>query len=263
MKAPGREDLPGRVTAVDAVRWHDLECGGYDVDLPLWRELAGRAGGQVLDVGAGTGRTSLDLARSGFGVTALDVEEPLLAELARRAKAQRLEVATLLSDARELAVSTRFAAILVPMQTIQLLGGPEGRRRFLAGARAHLRPGGLFAAALADASEAYGAAPSGASPGDGSWAAPLPDMADFDGTVYSSRPVGVLSVDAGMALERVREVVSPAGRRTVTEDRVVLDALSADALYAECAAAGLERAPERLVPATDEYVGSAVVVCRG
>ena len=23
------------------VIWHDIECGGYDVDLPLWRELAG------------------------------------------------------------------------------------------------------------------------------------------------------------------------------------------------------------------------------
>jgi hypothetical protein len=22
------------------VIWHDIECGGYDVDLALWRELA-------------------------------------------------------------------------------------------------------------------------------------------------------------------------------------------------------------------------------
>ena len=241
-------------SAADLVRWHDLECGGYDIDLALWRELAALAGGRVLDVGAGTGRTSLDLARRGFEVTALDVEEPLLAELARRARAERLHVATVLADARELAVGARFAAILVPMQTIQLLGGPEGRRRFLAVVRAHLRPGGIFAAALADALDGYDGA---------ALEPPLPDMAVFDGAVYSSRPVAVLPVATGTMIERIREVVSPAGQRTVSEDRIVLDALSAETLYAECVAAGLAAEPERLVPATEEYVGSAVVVCRG
>jgi len=239
----------------DLVRWHDLECGSYDVDLPLWRDLATEAGGPVLDVGAGTGRVTLDLARRGVSVTALDVEEPLLAELARRASAERLTVATLLADARELAVSARFGAIIAPMQTIQLLGGPAGRMRFLDRVRAHLRPGGLFAAALADALEGYDPEVS---------APPLPDLAELDdGTVYSSRPVAVLPVATGMMIERVREVVSPAGQRTVTEDRIVLDALTARTLYAECAAAGLTAEPERLVAATQEYVGSAVVVCRG
>ena len=237
----------------DLVRWHDLECGGYDVDDALWRDLAAEARGPILDVGAGTGRVSLALARAGADVTALDVEEPLLAELARRARAEGLRIPILLADARELAVSTRFAAIIVPMQTIQLLGGPEGRRRFLGAVRAHRRPGGLFAAALADALEGYDA---------GVAEPPLPDMRDFDGTVYSSRPVAVLPVATGMMIERVREVVTPAGERTVTEDRIVLDAVTAEGLYAECAAAGLHAEPERCVPATEEYVGSAVVVCR-
>jgi len=68
--------------------WHDLECGGYAEDLPLWRELAGGAGGPVLDVGAGTGRVTLDLATRGAVVTALDVDADLLDELARRRAAR-------------------------------------------------------------------------------------------------------------------------------------------------------------------------------
>ena len=48
-----------------SVIWHDLECGGYAEDLALWRELAMRHGGPVLDVGAGTGRTAIMLARAG------------------------------------------------------------------------------------------------------------------------------------------------------------------------------------------------------
>src|SRR5208283_2096223 len=47
----------------DAVVWHDLECGTYRADLPLWRELARDAGvGPILEIGAGSGRVSLDLA---------------------------------------------------------------------------------------------------------------------------------------------------------------------------------------------------------
>ena len=242
------------VDATDLVRWHDLECGGYDVDLPLWRELALAAGGPVLDVGAGTGRTALDLARHGVEVTALEREEPLLAELARRAAAERLGAATLLADAREFAVGTRFAAIIVPMQTIQLLGGQDGRRRFLAGVREHLRPGGLFAAALADALEGYDARAS---------EPPLPDMAEHGGALYSSRPVAMLPVASGVLIERLREVVSSAGERTVTEDRILLDAVTPEGLYAECVVAGLTAEPQRAVPPTLEFVGSAVVVCRG
>ena len=42
------------------VVWHDVECGRYSADLALWRELAAREPGPVLDVGAGTGRVALD-----------------------------------------------------------------------------------------------------------------------------------------------------------------------------------------------------------
>ena len=50
---------------------HDVECAAYDLDLTIWRDLAGRAGGPVLDIGAGTGRVAIDLARIGHEVTAL------------------------------------------------------------------------------------------------------------------------------------------------------------------------------------------------
>ena len=61
-----------------SVIWHDLECGAYTEDLPVWRALAARHGGPVLDVGAGTGRVTLDLARAGHAVTALDTDPALL-----------------------------------------------------------------------------------------------------------------------------------------------------------------------------------------
>ena len=39
----------------EAVIWHDVECGGYGADLPLWRELARSADGRILDLGAAQG----------------------------------------------------------------------------------------------------------------------------------------------------------------------------------------------------------------
>src|SRR5205085_9457771 len=101
--------------------------GGYDADLPLWRELAASAGGAVLEIGAGTGRVTLDLARRKHPVTALDCDGELLAALANRAA--DLPVDTVTADAREFVLGGRYGVCLVPMQTIQLLGGPEGRGR--------------------------------------------------------------------------------------------------------------------------------------
>src|SRR3954447_7644142 len=34
------------------VVWHDVECGRYSADLPLWHELAARERGPILEVGA-------------------------------------------------------------------------------------------------------------------------------------------------------------------------------------------------------------------
>ena len=137
------------------VLWHDLECSGYDEDLPLWRALAAEAGGPVLDVGAGTGRVSLDLAAGGVAVVALDADASLLEALERRAAG--LPVETVVADARDFDLGRRFSLVLVPMQTLQLLGGRTGRAAFLRCALDHLQPGGRLVAALADAMDCFDA----------------------------------------------------------------------------------------------------------
>jgi SAM-dependent methyltransferase len=234
------------------VVWHDVECGAYDLDLPLWRELADREGSPVLDVGAGTGRVALDLARRGHEVVALDRHPELLAALRRRAG--DLPVSTVTADARELDLGRRFPLIIVPMQTLQLLGGREGRAPFLAGVRDHLAAGGLLAAALADALDTFD---------EEHDQPPLPDMIDVDGVVYASRPVAVRDLGDRAAIERVREIVARDGTRTVSDDVIELDRVDADDLAIEAAAFGLRSEAPRRIPATFEYVGSTVAMLRG
>jgi SAM-dependent methyltransferase len=242
-----------RAAHVPEVVWHDVECGAYGEDLPLWRELAAACDGPVLDVGAGTGRVALHLAGRGHAVVALDRSPALLAALRERAGALPVEVVE--ADARAFDLAGRhFGVVLVPMQTVQLLGGPDGRAAFLRCAAAHLAPGGLVAIAIADALEAFE---------EGEAVPLLPDLREIDGVVYSSRPVAVRMERGGAAIHRVRETVDRAGRRTVADDVIVLDDVDAAALAAEGAACGLRPEPARRIPATDDYVGSTVVMLRG
>ncbi len=235
-----------------SVIWHDLECGHYAEDLELWRSLVREHGDPVLDIGAGTGRVTLDLARHGFRVTALDRDPELLAELARRAG--DLGVRTVLADAREFELEDRFAMCVVPMQTIQLLGGAEGRARFLKRAKGHLLPGGVLAIAISEVLELFDVA--------GGASAPLPDMCELDGIVYASHPTAVRAEPDGYMLERRRETVTIEGARSVARDLIHLDRLTYPELEEEAAAIGLTALEPRTIPPTQEHVGSEVVILR-
>jgi SAM-dependent methyltransferase len=237
---------------VTDVLWHDIECGGYDLDLPLWRELADREGSPVLDVGAGTGRVALDLARRGHEVVALDRDPALLDALTDRGA--DLPVGAVVADARAFDLSRRFPLVIAPMQTLQLLGGHQGRARFLRCARAHLTPGGLLAAALADALDAFDSEHD---------EPPRPDLREVGGVVYASRPVAVRDLGDRAAIERVREVVALDGTRTVSDDVIELDRVDADELAAEAAPLGLRAETPRRIPQTLDYVGSTVAMLRG
>lgn len=253
--------LTGRHTPAQVV-WHDLECGSYRVDLALWRELARSAGGPILDIGAGTGRVSLELAREGHAVTALDREEELLQALRLRASGVAIE--TVCADARSLSLSRRdYALCIVPMQTIQLLGGSAGRIAFLDAARAHLRRGARIACAILGELEPFDCSDSAVGP--------APEQAIVDGLLYTSRALRVAESHDEVVIERERRIAQPSpGARdarseatlSLQRETISLDRLSAASIEREAREVGLIAEPPRRIEATDEHVGSVVVMLR-
>jgi SAM-dependent methyltransferase len=237
--------------------WHDLECGLYRADLPLWRELARACpDGPILDLGAGAGRVALELARAGRRVIALDLD-PLLLE-ALNARAGGLEIETVCADARSFGLPERgrLALCVVPMQTIQLLGGRAGRLECLRLARAHLRPGGLLACALVTELEPFDCSDGGE--------APSPETALIDGVRYVSQALRVEMSERTIVIERERWILPPApdGVEACERDLIELDRVSAAELEREGVEAGLRVEPSRAVAPTADHTGSTVVMLR-
>lgn len=227
--------------------WHDVECGSYEADLPLWEELARRAQGPVVELGCGTGRVALHLARRGYPVVGVDREAELIATLEERIG--ELPVEAVLADARELALETEVALALAPMQVLQLLDGPGEREECLIAVAALLRPGGRLAAAIIERMPE----PDGAPP-------PLPDVREVDGWVYSSLPLEAALDEREVVIRRLRQTVSPSGELSEEPNEIRIHTFAAAELEAEAAVAGLRPVERRAIPATDLHVGSIVVV---
>ncbi|HWW68033.1 MAG TPA: methyltransferase domain-containing protein [Solirubrobacterales bacterium] len=232
-----------------AVTWHDVECGSYAADLALWEELADEADGPILDLGCGTGRVGLHLARRGHRVIGLDAAAALLAAFEERAAGLLVDLE--LGDARGFDLEGEFGLVLAPMQLIQLFADASERVTCLQCIVKHLRPGGQAAVAIVEK------VPDAAGQTGGP---PIPDAREVNGWVYSSLPIDTgLDADA-IVVRRLRQTVSPDGELSDEVDETRLWRFSAEALECEAVEAGLAPVGHREIPATDAHVGSTVVL---
>jgi len=124
-------------------------------DVRWYRALARRELGEpddgktILELGCGSGRTLVPLARDGWRVVGVDAAPRMLERCRQRvahagaAVAARVELRQ--ADFRALALGRRFPLVICPFNAFMHLYEREDVERFLAVVRSHLRPGGLFA----------------------------------------------------------------------------------------------------------------------
>jgi ubiquinone/menaquinone biosynthesis C-methylase UbiE len=140
-------------------------------DVPFWRRLASGARGPVLELGCGTGRVSLPLARAGVELVGIDRSAPMLARAVRRAR--RLRIAAVQprlpapalripnpesptpprfvrGDIRALPFQARsFAMVMAPYGILQSLIRPGDVTAALQSVARVVEPGGTFGIDLA------------------------------------------------------------------------------------------------------------------
>lgn len=125
-------------------RQYDIENDDYAADIPFYVERARRSGGPVLEIGCGTGRVTLPIAREGIEIVGLDVAPSMLARLRDKADREGLEVTLIEADCRDFSLGRRFALIICPFSAMQHLHDHASVEAFLERVRAHLAPGGVF-----------------------------------------------------------------------------------------------------------------------
>lgn len=113
-------------------------------DVDFYRGLARESGGPVLELGCGTGRVLLPIARDGIACTGLDSSEAMLEELRRVRPPGNLRLVQGPMQGFDLG-SDRFGLIFSAFRPFQHLLTVDDQLSCLAAVRRHLAPGGFFA----------------------------------------------------------------------------------------------------------------------
>lgn len=126
---------------------YDLLNDGYRDDLAFYRGLADDHGGPVLELGAGSGRVTVALARSGHDVLAVEPAAAMRARGVERLAGSgwSARVRWFDADMRRLDLGVRVPLAIAPFHTLMHLESLDDQDAALRAIRGHLLPGGIFA----------------------------------------------------------------------------------------------------------------------
>jgi len=120
----------------DAVaRFYDLEFSERPEESRFYIEYAKKLGPPVLELGCGTGKVLIPIAKSGVEVWGLDISEGMLNVVRKKIKLLDKEVASRITlrmgDMREFSLPKRFNLIIIPFASFHNLTTKEGQKKAL------------------------------------------------------------------------------------------------------------------------------------
>ena len=109
------------------------------------REIGRNKQAKILDVGCGTGRHSIELARRGYNVTGIDLSAAQLKHAREKAKAAGVSVRFIQKDARKAGFSKQFDLVIMLCEGgFSLMATDEENYAILASCAKALKKGGKF-----------------------------------------------------------------------------------------------------------------------
>ena len=132
--------------------WENARTLGR-ADVPFWKRIARKAGGSALELGCGTGRISLPLARAGVSLVGVDRSAAMLGRAAARVRTMRArrrrgasgDLTLVRGDICALPFrGGRFSLVLAPYGVLQSLLRDSDLVAALASVSRVLKEGGLF-----------------------------------------------------------------------------------------------------------------------
>ena len=145
-KSVGRDGHEGWDDYAPFYDWENARTLGRR-DVPFWRNFALRRGGVVLELGCGTGRIAVPLARAGVPLVGIDRSAPMLERARRRVRRDRLtnRVQLIRGDIRKLPLKRgQFSAVIAPYGVLQSLLRERDLSATLVAAYEVLEPGGAL-----------------------------------------------------------------------------------------------------------------------
>lgn len=127
--------------------YYDLVHTGLPGEASFYAMRGMQCGGEVLELGCGTGRIAIPLAMTGAQVTGLDLSRKMLSVC--RQKVQEIgpmkgSLKIVHGDMRAFSLEARFPLIIAPYRTFMHLLSSEDQIRCLGRIREHLAPDGHF-----------------------------------------------------------------------------------------------------------------------
>lgn len=127
-------------------RFYDRDLGDLDADLRMYEQFAARCSSPILELGCGTGRVLLPLARQGYQITGIDASAAMLDAARNKIAAEDLaeRVNVVEQEMLELELAERFNLAFAALNSFAHLHSTDDQLTALARIRRHLNPGGLL-----------------------------------------------------------------------------------------------------------------------
>ena len=130
-----------------ASKFYDLFRSGEDID--FYRRLAANCGGKALELGVGTAKVAIEVARSGVEVWGVDASQYMLDVAREKLKMEnatvRRRVKLQLGDMRDFHFEEEFSLVYIPSSTFEHCISTEDQVKCLVCVYEALEDNGLFA----------------------------------------------------------------------------------------------------------------------